>query len=160
MEGVFYYGVGNFTKKRIEKILDEKKKTRVCSLSTNPENELMWTFYADNHRGIVIEVELDELGISDELTRVKYIKQNEFREEDGTNVDAKYLLMRKLPEWKYEKEWRVLTESEFVKVKVTGITKGERADQKTIEKLEKLIRDCNLSISIKDRKPLWLGPKN
>lgn len=158
MEGVFYHGVGDFTKERIDKIFDEKKRTRVCSLSTDPESELMWTFYADNHRGIVIEVELD-INEESKLCEVQYVEQNKFKVKDGNKIDAKYLLSRKLPDWGYEKEWRVLTDTEYVKVRVTGIRKGEKADPDNIKKLEELLKNSGYSIKIEDRAPIWLSSK-
>jgi hypothetical protein len=157
-EGIFYFADGDFVPARINQISNDKQSNMVCSLSEDPENDLMWTFYANKHRGIVIEVELEK----DEelkLHQVNYISLNEFKEQDGDHIDAKYLLTRKTLDWQYEKDWRVLTDSNHVKVKVTGIIKGERADPKAIEELEELIRDYKLTFKIKDRKPVWLGQK-
>lgn len=52
MEGFFQSK--NFTSEEWEKIKKAKDTVRICSLSKCHDNVLMWTHYADEHRGAVL----------------------------------------------------------------------------------------------------------
>lgn len=55
MEGVFKYERGINTDK-IDAIRNSKHIARICSLSKTFTDDLLWSFYANGHRGCCIEV--------------------------------------------------------------------------------------------------------
>lgn len=85
------------------------------SLSSNPVSNLMWSHYADSHKGICIEYksefvsadkvfyenEIPKLNIY-EVIRQKYLP--EYREDLGLRIWS--ALRTKLKEWEYESEYR------------------------------------------------------
>ncbi|WP_082825396.1 DUF2971 domain-containing protein [Marinomonas sp. TW1] len=96
----------------------------VISLTESPDNLLMWSHYAEDHQGIVIELDIDQLDpfqlfnvahiatSSDAMfDKVNYRKKRPY---DGsflaTSVQeiAKYYYLTKSDEWMYEKEWRYI----------------------------------------------------
>jgi len=94
---------------RIEKARDAY---RVASLSADPTNFLMWSHYADGHKGIVIEVEVPE--DHEDLTQVVYTPfSSVFIDKLQTKVDMRHLFNGKGEEWAYEQEYRVVTVGRF-----------------------------------------------
>jgi hypothetical protein len=88
----------------------------VCCFSKNMDNLLMWSHYADSHRGVCLEWEVDEKQVERLLHNVKYennltIINKVERYESGhllldSNTNAKFLL-QKFKVWEYEEELRV-----------------------------------------------------
>jgi tetratricopeptide (TPR) repeat protein len=89
----------------------------VLSLTTEPRNLLMWSHYADHHRGLVLEFAAshpffdqrrwkgDDLHY---LRRVKYT-----RDRPQTRIEhfrEANVLLTKSVEWRYEREWRMLVD--------------------------------------------------
>ncbi|MBQ9671722.1 MAG: DUF2971 domain-containing protein [Prevotella sp.] len=58
MEG--YFVSENFTETEWEQMKQTKKQVRICSLSRNYNNALMWAHYADEHKGCCIELEVPD----------------------------------------------------------------------------------------------------
>lgn len=94
---------------RIEKAKDAY---RVASLSADPTNFLMWSHYADGHKGIVIEVEVpEERG---DLIQVTYTAfSSVFTDKLQTKEDMRHLFNGKGEEWAYEQEYRIVAEERF-----------------------------------------------
>lgn len=95
----------------------ETRDLGVISLTETRDNLLMWSHYADQHQGMVIEYDLhhpfftDLDGKTERLARVLYRKQRS-RDlySDSSNsglVDLYGILFEKSDEWIYEKEHRV-----------------------------------------------------
>lgn len=97
------------------------KRSFICSFSKKQENQnyrdvyLMWSHYADGHRGCCIE-------FSYRKTNEKYWKVNEinynnilpkFSKENKNSVDE--FLYNKIDCWKYEQEWRAVKHYEKAK---------------------------------------------
>jgi Protein of unknown function (DUF2971) len=94
---------------RIEKARDTY---RVASLSADPTNFLMWSHYADGHKGIVIEVEVRES--HPDLTKVLYSPFSSlFTDKLQTKEDMRHLFNSKGNEWAYEQEYRLVTENNY-----------------------------------------------
>ncbi|AWJ82833.1 hypothetical protein TSH58p_04450 [Azospirillum sp. TSH58] len=98
-----------------ERVQELNQHIGVLSLTTEPENLLMWAHYAGNHQGMVIEFD----GLShffnrkrsenDEcyhLREVNYSKERPRR--NFIDIDVSILLLTKSVEWGYEKELRVM----------------------------------------------------
>ena len=58
MEG--YFISENFTEDEWKQMKDTKKQVRICSLSKTYDNALMWTHYANEHKGCCIELEVPD----------------------------------------------------------------------------------------------------
>jgi hypothetical protein len=82
----------------------------VLSLTTDPSNILMWAQYANNHKGICLEVNIPEDTHS--LKNVNYHKQQpDFAIHEAVNEKHGRLLdlfYTKSKDWKHEAEWRMV----------------------------------------------------
>jgi len=70
MEGTYIYSEGTLDQNQINSIYQEKISNKICSLSANKNNMLMWSHYADGHRGFVIGIEI----VPDENIDVKKVE--------------------------------------------------------------------------------------
>lgn len=97
---------------------DELRNVGIISLTETRDNLLMWSHYGDNHRGLVIEYNINHPfftsldGHTERLDRVRYRKRRtEGLVPDRQNpgmVDLYAPLFEKSDEWIYEKEHRVI----------------------------------------------------
>ena len=82
----------------------------IFSLSAIKDNLLMWSHYADSHRGFCIGLDSEILyKLTGSIGPVIY--NNEFPERrlnDDENNDFLKLFITKSPDWAYENEYRVL----------------------------------------------------
>lgn len=89
------------------------EKIGVVCLSEEPDNILMWSHYSDGHRGICLEFDTGYLGEKPRFHRVQYKKS--YPVFKVVSLLSKTLLyptplVTKSVKWKYEKEWRLLSE--------------------------------------------------
>jgi|GEM_PF-874868 len=105
MEGVFTVSASKEVKKIINEIASRKFQFKLCSFSSGKafENPLMWGYYANGFRGMVIEIEVGEKVEKD--WKVNYVSTIE--NFDKCN-NVKTLLMTKLSVWGHEDEYRFL----------------------------------------------------
>ena len=101
----------------------EKNNIHICSLSNSI---LMWSHYADSHKGCCIELEVtSKTGIKE--TPVQYVDKIEAVYGNNYKEEAYLILSRKLKCWDYEKEVRIMKEipnsnfSKYVKIKIMRI---------------------------------------
>ncbi len=87
----------------------------VC-FSEVSKNSVMWSHYADRHRGMCLGFDVDEtLGISG-IRKVVYEAEKLKLDDDLGSTEAlppaiqERLLVIKFKDWAYEKEWRVFVE--------------------------------------------------
>ncbi len=127
-------------KDKLSKIIDEEikvkfKKIGVYCLASKPNNLLMWSHYADYHKGLCLEFDLtkdpdtftflSKVKYDDTYPQVNYIKDQ----------DVIPILMHKSTVWKYEEEWRVIKTNfadKLVDVKeeaLTGVVFGCKIDE-------------------------------
>ena len=137
LEGAFSPDEDTEYNKLIEKKMDE---IRVCSLSTDMNNPLLWAHYADGFKGVCIEIEVDESVL--ELRKINYTPfdvlpsrnyKGMFGDEDEVTPEewAKSSLSGKYEDWEYEKEYRILSDSKFIKdgFRITGVYLGTRVSK-------------------------------
>jgi DUF2971 family protein len=109
-----------------------------CFAGRDPANVLMWSHYADEHRGICLQFELARdllvmmravtVDYIDEYPTLNWIRADDFYEGMGVTFTRKH------SRWKYEAERRILQEGQagrFVRFDpsaLTGIIFGCRAD--------------------------------
>lgn len=86
----------------------------VFSLSSEPDNQLMWAHYADSHRGFCLGFENHETNVLgqggnpvDYVERMPKPSITSFSMDAGGDV-VSLIAYTKSKQWAYEKEWRVL----------------------------------------------------
>ncbi|MBE6317582.1 MAG: DUF2971 domain-containing protein [Bacteroidales bacterium] len=131
---IFVYGEADPNHHNIEQdslapktmYFNEYKKYKFVSFCGNKNNiegwriSSMWAHYAQNHKGVCIEIDTDKLIVPDTIkgcwidyngkfpppfTREQNIEQY-FQDND------KFILYTKSPEWEYEQEYRFISSSE------------------------------------------------
>lgn len=89
----------------------------VLSLTAEPGNLLMWSHYADHHRGLVLEFDASHpffhqrQSKDDEFHHVRRVQYK--RERPHTQIDSfrsPRTLLTKSVDWRYEREWRMLVD--------------------------------------------------
>lgn len=103
-------------------------------LTEDPRSILMWSHYASNHEGVVLQFK-----ISNDPASMLYALKMHYSKEypkwsisDNDNL-IKDVLLRKSIDWQYEKEWRILriggkdTFQPFKPEVITGVIFGCRA---------------------------------
>ena len=145
--------------KMIEVLSKMEEAIRTCgvaSLSATPFEVLMWSHYADNHRGICIEYERtanNDLGGS-ACRRVEYSNRRPITKDLSFFQDPEgftnRILYTKAPCWKYELEWRLvffskepgkLVRERSTDARVRSITFGIRASRSDIQTVRALLKE-------------------
>lgn len=93
----------------------------VYCLSEDPTNILMWSHYADSHKGICIEFDIKRGGFFyNNLLPVQYKKHypkfelSDYQKEDNMMFTMhQQAICTKSVLWKYEKEWRVIVDDGY-----------------------------------------------
>ncbi|WP_273151598.1 hypothetical protein [Methylophaga thiooxydans] len=127
MEGKYLYSQGGDSlDEDMRRLLKgEKEKLRICALSRDPNNELMWSHYAEGHRGVVVGVEISSNKY--ETRPIEYDGLHRVGLNNFHNGSAIDVLSHKLDVWQYEEEERVFTRGkQFVDVVVRRIICGSR----------------------------------
>jgi hypothetical protein len=153
-EGI--YSLNKYTPQYIkDEIFSEKNHLKICSLSRSATNEHLWKRYADNHKGVVIEVEVDSTpAIS--IQPVKY--KDDYRLPQHYTYEANQqvaidILSHKKKEWQNEKEIRVFsTDAEYIPVKIKRIIVGRDIDidNENLNCIKNLIKEHNTNICLVD----------
>jgi hypothetical protein len=142
MEGLFYYWIEE--EEVANEVMNQKYSWGICSLGKTATNELLWERYADNHKGIAIEVTLKKPIPRDIIIEeIKYRPINKIKRDvksiNGDNIaeHAKSILLRKTDCWEDEDEVRILIKDEnFVNIEIKKIIIG----RKVIESDKDLIK--------------------
>lgn len=141
MEGVYLTNPANRNIIRLLRI--EKYKTRICSLSKNYKHTLLWSHYADSHKGCCIEV--SAVNEREQPTPIKYIEQ--IPVVDGTQ-NGKELLSHKSTVWAYEKEVRYFRKTSYLNIRIHRIIFGLKVSKDDYRFYERLIHSINPMIEI------------
>lgn len=91
-------------------------KTAILSLAADPTQILMWSHYADSHKGCCLEFSTQHLpfkcackvSYSARYPNVNFFEVNDSNDDRKNAKFVETLFLRKAKLWKYEKEWRVL----------------------------------------------------
>jgi hypothetical protein len=118
LEGRYEAYFGNKVKdpdRLVGKIEGKRNKYRIASLSSDPENFLLWSHYADGHKGVAIEVEIPEE--NPDLFKVIYSPFSSiFSDSIQLKEDMRHIFNGKTEEWEYEREYRIVTTREHFKI--------------------------------------------
>jgi len=104
--------------------------TRVCSLSASLSDVRLWSYYADGHRGIAIEIDFEGMAIQPH--KVEYVNQlKEINNALYTGTETTEILRIKTNHWAYEKEFRIISEEEFIPTpeRISGVYFGLRTPE-------------------------------
>lgn len=125
MEGAFLTNVDN---QAIDDIRNGKDSLRIISMiekkDEGPFNMLMWSHYANEHRGCCIEFHFVDEGEQENVRKIDYVETIGIN--DNTSVEG--VLSRKFTDWKYEQEVRHLGTKELVPIIIDKIYLGMRID--------------------------------
>ncbi len=139
MEGYFNYSpqIDLATRKEM---YSKRAKTFICSVSKKHNIGVMWSHYADEHRGCCIEFE-----VTSKWDKIEVEYLDEMPELD-TNSQIGDILKCKSKQWEYEKEVRFIKTVEKedarrpkLKIKIKKIWLGARVDRNTISLINRLV---------------------
>lgn len=154
MEGVYLTDIHN--ENTIRLLREKKYHTRICSLSKDYKHTLLWTHYADSHKGCCIEISLSEKAAPpvDVNYCVNLPNISVSDEKEGTK-----LLSHKSIVWEYEKEARLFRKSNYVKVHIHKIIFGYRIAEDDYTFFSKLVKTINPNIEVSkmDKDQLYTG---
>jgi hypothetical protein len=150
-------------KAQIKRLQD---KTRVLTLSQRCDSPLMFAHYADGGKGICIEYLTECLPFVENLKAVDYPLEYptwEYRIRSGSvEVDFDMLVRlhyyTKSPDWKYEKEWRIVRNTFdgdtgihlYPERMLTGIIFGNQAGVEAKKLVMELVRNRPSAIGFKE----------
>jgi hypothetical protein len=110
MEGYFSYSMNEISIRELDIFKKNKQDLRVCSLAYNYHNYLMWSHYANMHKGLCFEVEINKNDKT--LLKVNYSKQvPKLKKTNGQfNIPPEKVLSSKFINWRYENEYRFVSQ--------------------------------------------------
>jgi Protein of unknown function (DUF2971) len=134
-----------------ELLYEELGKRGVLSLAVRWDCPLMWSHYADEHRGLCIEYDMTAY-LGQSLHPVDYHMPRSIRISElydwkiKASISAEQAIKKifyfaKAPQWRYEREWREIVGSigaNPAPVRVSSIHFGLRCDSSVITALVKL----------------------
>lgn len=142
-----------------------RNSLRVASVSADPTNFLMWSHYANGHKGVVIEVDIHASDRN--LCKITYSPfSSVFSSKLQTKKDMRHLFNGKSTAWEYEEEYRIITGDKFYHLlnPVSRIFLGPMIDLEKTSLLKCAVPDTVELVPMElDRKQGRLsiqGPKN
>ena len=145
--------------KELPEIKDMINKIKICSLSSEDDNFLMWSHYANEHKGICIAYDISKIKEYNKtiLKKVIYTKKiqihkpyNHIFENPILNEEKNFisLFYLKHKNWKYEKEYRIITyeDYDFINLPIKAIYFGMNADMNHINLVKNFIKDKNIEL--------------
>lgn len=138
-----------FEKSGIKRILEKNlREAGVLCFSESPKNVLMWSHYAKDHKGLVLQFEIAKH--AEEFTGALPVAYNgaypTFNWFKKTEDQLMNIILRKHPDWGYEKERRIVRIGDahtFLYINpeaLTGIIFGCKAEEKLKEKVKRVLR--------------------
>ena len=139
------------------------KNYEICSYSKKKNNLLMWAHYADSHKGICLEYDIDDAEYKKRFFEVSYSKAQpvikEVRKDAHGMVKMQeasefQVFLTKSCDWKYEKEVRVIQQNLFGSRgslveelgSLSGVYFGLNASDQIIDDFDNILKeDQNIS---------------
>ncbi len=138
-------------------IRHETDKCGIFTMSAKRDNLLMWSHYADHHRGICLEFETTNGKLFGcDLLKVDYpLLYPNFSVYDEADLDwVRKYISTKSEDWYYEKEWRILYHETgtqtYLTEELSGVILGARISEKN-EENEELVRKWILESNCKPK---------
>jgi len=128
-----------------------RRDLRVLCFSAVEDAELMWTFYADQHRGICLEFESRAPFFAD-VQRVVYAKQPSIPSLSWKR-QRQALAFRKSRAWKFQQEWRIVRSQpddsvEFPRSLLRRVILGYLFPESTYSHLKKILTEGGYQVQI------------
>ena len=146
MEGYFIYD-NSVPQSIIAKLRNDKSSTLICSLSKTHKNGLMWSVYADEHKGCCIK--LSVTSTTWKLLTVSY--ETCPAVIDSTKNSVEDILSRKSIQWQHEQEVRCIKvnpKNAFLRIKIDTIYLGIKVRRADVSLLEELISKIDPKIKV------------
>jgi hypothetical protein len=150
MEGYFRYS--GSSDDYVDGLRNEKQKSVICSLSQTYRDGLMWSFYADEHRGCCFEIEVTS---KKDWRRISVNYTNELANVDdkmkgSVTSSVDYILSTKSLSWENEQEIRFVKKLSpksrvWLNIKIHRILLGIRMTQEDERMIRGLVETINLS---------------
>ena len=158
MEGSFRYNY-KMPHDIIEDLKDQKQKTYICSLSKRNDIGIMWTHYAEEHKGCCIEVEVT----AKTWQRIEVEYKPSLVEISDTSSLLDILKIKSI-QWNYEEEVRYIKtakDREALSIKIKRIFWGYKITKTEFNFYKKLIQTLDPSIEVikMEKKNLDFGCK-
>jgi len=148
----------------IKRLVDAEMESRgVLSLAERWDSPLMWSHYADEHRGLCIEYDMNDHQCAHikpvDYRRTRSIKITELMQwKLHQSAEAKQSVLdtyffAKSSQWEYEKEWRDIHPSNGIKSApfgISGVYFGLRCDDVVRTSIVKLFANFDSSIAFYD----------
>lgn len=140
MEGYFNYSdqIDIETRKAM---LKKRANTYICSVSKKSNIGIMWSHYADEHKGCCIEFEVTSKW---KKIEVEYLDEMPILD---ANTQIEDILKCKSKQWEYEEEIRFIKPVEKedarrpkLKIKIKRILLGTRVDRNTVSFINALVK--------------------
>lgn len=147
MEGQYLFKDGMLNRDIKNRIYDDKLQLRLCSLSKKPDNFLMWSHYANGHKGVAIGVRIDEKKYK--VRDIDYIENIRYF-ENIEELEAINILCSKINLWEYENEVRAFSENgnPYINVKVEELLVGRKMSTEDFNFIRNLVTKINPAINI------------
>lgn len=160
MEGLYYYHNNINRQDFIDKMKNGKETLRVCSLSKSHKNSLMWSHYANEHKGVVIKLQIDNPEY--EVKNISYTGiPNVYDVNEYDISEVIRVLSQKHEVWKYEEEVRAFVrafrkEDKYMTgINVEEIFLGTRIDNLHKDLIKKLVRVIDNKIIVTSMMKNW-----
>lgn len=147
MEGHYLYQDGVLDKSILELIYSQKQQYKLCALSKSSDNFLLWSHYANGHRGVAFGVRIDESKYT--VKEIEYLA-NLTLIDNFDAMTTKNILSKKLDFWSYEEEVRVFTDSgNYIDIVVEELIIGKQMSDQEYGFIRKLVDKINPQINVK-----------
>ena len=145
--------------KSLSRHLEEAKDLGIFSLSEKNDSILMWSHYADDHKGFCIEFERrdqKENFLSHFMCRrVQYSTRYPDLNRVLESLDVNFY--SKAKDWNYEAEWRLVTKTGNIALPlpapISSIIFGMRASDRNMATVQNFLKKENVSYYQAVRKP-------
>jgi hypothetical protein len=150
MEGRYYYFGDEMTKAFRRVVRARKDDWRICSLTKDPNNTLMWSYYSGGHTGVA-------LGLTAPSSSPYRIRDVFYDSQIGIGPNSQRrparevaldILSQKQLSWAHEREVRVFSPSPYVPIRLREIKLGVKASAIDRELLDTLVRRTNPRVRI------------
>lgn len=122
-------------------------KFKVSCLSEIPDSILMWSHYANQHQGFCIGYDTSEIeeNIKKQLFPVFY-HETFFPLINVDISDKKLNLLIKYKDWRYEREWRLISDEKFLPLKPSKIYLGVKFNEEYLDYFKDIAREKNCKL--------------
>ena len=140
MEGAFF--MDHRYMNLLNDIREGKRQQLICSLSKNYKNTLLWSHYADGHRGCCLEID-----VISKLTPYDIVYSNQMPVAPIDSIEK--ILTHKSKMWEYEDEVRYFKSEKatsghraqpWLKVKINKVYLGYKMSSKEVTFYKSLIK--------------------